>query len=833
MTIWQDLRYAVRQLCRSPGFTAAAVLSLALGIGANTAIFTFLDQVLLRPLPVQHPEQLALLSWGDGPTYGVNIGGDALSYPMYRDFRDGNKVFSDVMCRFRVTLSVGYRGQTERVDGELVSGNYFDLLGVGAALGRTFTPQDDRVPGGHPLTVLSYQYWVDRFHMDRGVLGQSIIVDGVPLTVIGVSQKGFDGVQLGISPKIRIPVAMKAQMTQGYFSDYFNLENRRAYWVNVFGRLKPGVTLRQAQASLQPMFHSILEMEVREKGFETASARTKQNFVRSTLDVLNGSQGRSSLTDYETPLRVLMAIVGVVLLIACANVANLLLARAAGRRREIAVRLAVGASSWHVARQALAESSLLAFAGGASGLLLAMWMDQWLLGFIPAESPINLVTTPDLRILSFTLAVCLITGLLFGLAPALASRRVDLAPALKEDARTVAGGKRRFRRILIVAQVSLSALLLISAVQFLRTLVNLHHVDTGLQTRNVFAFSVNPSLNGYSKPRSSEFYRALIEKMRATPGVESAGAAAIRVLDEDWWANRVTVDGGDPKSMDEISPNLNLVSSGYLATLGTPLLAGRDFSPADAASKQKVAIVNEAFVKQFLDGKNPIGRRLGLGNDPGTKLDTEIVGLMKDAKYYNVRSEIRPQVFLNDDQNPDIQQINMFVKARFDPRQLFAAVRRVIHDFDPNIPVFDMRTMDLQADLTLERERMLASLASAFGLLATVLAAVGLYGLMAFNVARRTREIGIRMALGARSGNVTWLVMKEVLALVTAGLFIAIPAAWALTTLVRSQLYGVSPNDPLSAIASTLTLAVVALLAGYRPAKRAMRINPVEALRSE
>jgi predicted permease len=754
---------------------------------------------------------------------------------MYRDIRDRNQVFSGVMGFVHTPVSVAFGERTERVEGELVTGNYFQVLGAGAVLGRIFNPQDDVTPGGHPLAVLSYDYWMERFHGDRAVLGHSIVVDGRALTIVGVSQKGFDGISLGHSAKIRIPIAMKAQMTQGYFSEFFNLENRRAYWVIVTARLRPGIARQQAQASLQPLFHSVLEMELRDKGFETASVSEKAQFLKSSLDVLPGSRGNSALRrEYDAPLRILMAIVGLVLMIACANVANLLLARAAARQREMAVRLAIGASASRIARQTLVESLLLALAGGLAGLLLATWMDGVLLRFIPTDyGPANLMTTPDARILAFTLAVCLVTGLVFGVVPAFAIRKVDLAPALKVDTRSTSGGRARFRQALVVAQVSLSALLLIAAGQFLRSLSNLHKVDTGMRTRNVLEFSVNPSLNGYGKEQSAQFYRALLEKLRAAGAIQGVGASAMALLDEDWWSPSITLDDAGPQSDDE-NPNANLVSAGYFSALGIPLEAGRDFSAADAAAKHHVvAIVNQAFARKFFAGRNPVGHLVRLGNDPGTRIGFEVIGVARDSRFYNVRKAIRPQIYLDDDQNPDIQQINVYLRTTMNAGQVSAIVRQVVRSLDPNIPVFALRTLDDQAELTLARENMLTSLTSVFGALATILAAVGIYGLMSFNVARRTREIAVRMALGAPSASVKWLVMRETLSLAGAGVAIALPAAWALARLVETQLYGVKPGDAVSMWLAVAALAAVALLAGYLPVRRAAGIEPMQALRAE
>ena len=831
--LWQHIRFALRQLRQNPGFSLAAILSLALGIGANTAIFTLFDQVLLRPLPVPHPEELVRLQW-NGQNNAININGDSLSYPAYHDFRDRNQVFNGVICRFALSLSAAYPGRTELLDGELVSGNYFDVLGAGPAIGRVFHPQDDRTPGGHPIAVLSYAYWNSRFHRDPTVIGQSITVDGLPLTIIGVAQNTFSGIEPGFSPRLWIPVAMKTQMTQGFFSEFFNLENRRAFWLQVFARLRPGVTPQQAQASLQPLFHSMLQTEIQSKGFETAPASARAQFLKSSIQVLAASQGRTSLRDdYELPLRILMGIVALVLVIACANVANLLLERAVGRRREIAVRLAIGARLSHIVRQSLTESLILALAGGATGLLLANWTDAALVSFLSTgEAPLGLATSPDLRILSFTLAVCLATGLLFGLAPVFAARRVDLAESLKESSRSVAASHGWVRRALVVAQVALSALLLIGAGQFLRTLVNLQTLDLGLDTKNVIAFSVNPSLNGYGKPKSRQLYNTLLQTVRETPGVESSGASAIALLGNEWWGSEVITDTGS-KSPNAEDPNFNLVSQGYFSALRIPIVAGRDFSAADAASKQRVAIVNQSFVNQYLAGRNAVGHRIGMGSDPGGKTDIEIIGVMKDAKYNNVRTPFRPQVFLDNDQNDDIQRINFYVRTTADPHTMYTALRRTVQQIDSDIPVFDLRTLAEQADITLVRERMIASLAAAFALLATVLAAVGVYALIAYSVARRTREIGIRVALGAPNQTVLWNIMREVFVLVLAGACIAVFAAWTLARFVASQLYGVAPHDALSIAAAILLLAAVAALAGYLPARRALRINPIAALGSE
>jgi predicted permease len=832
MTLSQDLRDAVRRLRRTPGFAFAAVLSLALGIGANTAIFSLLDQVLLRRLPVRNPDELVQIAW-NGDHHAVIMGhSGVVSYPAYREIRDSNDVFTGVLGRFRVSLSVAYAGQTEVVAGELISGNYFEVLGVGAAIGRTFTQEDDRVKNGHPLAMLSHAYWVSRFASSPDVIGKTLIVDGLPLTVVGVGQKGFDGIEVGYSPGVWIPIAMKAQMTQGWFSEAVTLENRRTHWVQMLARLKPGVSRQQAQTALQPAFHAMLERELLEPGFEGASARDREQFLRSFLQVGPGGQGPPVFrAAYGTSLKVLSAIVGIVLLIACANVANLLLERALGRQREVAVRMALGAGTFEIIQSTLVESLLLASLGGATGLLVAAWMMDLLVGFVSNdESPIRLLTTPDTRVLLFTLVTCVATGVLFGLAPALASRRVDPAPTLKQDARTAAGGSRWMRTSLVIVQVALSLVLAIAAGQFARTLINLRRVDFGLRTHNVVVFSVNPSLNGYDKPRSIEFYRNILARLRSAPGVDAVGASAIRVLDDDWWGGDIMAEG-EPPASDPGHPSFNLVSPGYLTALGIPLLAGRDFVPADATRKNRVALVNESIVRRYFNGRMPIGRRIAI--DASSPPDIEIVGVMKDAKYTNVRDDINPQVFLNDDQNPEIQSIHVYLKSALPPDALYALARRTVKDLDGTVPIVGMRTMAAQADLTLARERMVTSLTAAFGLLALMLAAIGVYALMAFNVTRRTREIGVRVALGAQRGDVVWLVLRQILWLVAIGAIVGVPVAWGLSWLVRTELYGVQPWDWFTTATAALTLFGVAALAGFVPARRATTIDPIVALRTE
>ena len=579
----------------------------------------------------------------------------------------------------------------------------------------------------------------------------------------------------------------------------------------------------------------MLQQELREPGFESIDAEGRAAFLRSRLTVQTASQGRPSLReDYGLSLQVLMAIAGLVLLIACANVANLLLERASARQREVAVRMALGARVGQIVRHALVESLVLSLIGGACGLLLAVWIAEALVGFVATdEASINVMTVPDWRVLLFMLGASVATGLLFGLAPALAVRRVDPSPTLKHDTRLTSAGPRWFRSGLVVLQVCLSLVLLIGAGMFLRTLVNLRGLDYGIRTDNVLVFSVNPSLNGYDRTRSKQFYVTVLDRLRATPGVEALGASAIRVLDEDWWGGRVTIDGPqETPGPDAARPSFNLVSPGYLTALGLPLLAGRDFTAADVTRPGRVALVNESFARQYFGDRSPIGRRIALG-PRGTPADIEIVGVMKDSRYTNVRDEVNPQAFLDNDQNPDIQAIHVYLKTAMSPDHMYGVIRRTVQSLDSNVPVFAMRTMEAQADMTLATERMVASLASAFGLLATVLATVGVYAVMAFNVTRRTREIGVRVALGAQPADMIWLVQRQVLTMVAIGTAIGLPAAWALARIVRAQFYGVEPWDWISMMGAALALLATAALAGFLPARRATAIDPVQALRAE
>jgi predicted permease len=845
-SIGKDIQFALRAFLKSPVFTVVALLSLALGIGANTAIFTLLDQVLLRLMPVKNPQQLVLLHM-EGFHYGSNWGYNSLSYPMYRDFQDHNSVFTGMFCRRIQDFSFGFQGQTERARGEMVSGTYFPVLGVGPAIGRMFTSDDDRVPDGHPLAILSYSYWQSRFAGDRSILGKNVVVNGHNFTLVGVAQKGFDGLDFGTPSQIFVPIMMRPQLMPE-LNEQFDFHNRRTRWVNVFGRLKPGISREQAQSSLQPYFHAMLEMEVKQAEFNKATNEVRARFLQNVIQALPGSQGQPYFRKMaSTPLWVLMALTAGVLLIACANVAGLLIARGASRQKEIAIRLAIGAGRFRIVRQLLVESLLLSLAGGVLGLLLAIATDRALLAFLPPETiDLKLSTTPDPRILLFATAVSLLTGLIFGLVPAFQSTKPDVAPVLKETVGGIVGGGThvRVRKALVAAQVMLSLLLLIGAGLFIRSLRNLRDMGPGFNTGNLVAFEIDPTLSGYNADRSKILYQQLVANLGAIPGIRSVGLAAVRILEQNESDSWLTIEGYQSKPTETPDAYMNWIGSGYFKTLGVPLVSGRDFTDRDRETQEhgdkpdskvsRVVIVNEKFARRFFGSVDKaVGRHVGFGIDPGTKTDMEIVGVVKDIKYTSLRDEVPVQMFEPYLANSFPSGMTVYARTTLAPEPFFTLARAKVRELDSNVSVYAMRTMDEQISNSLLVERLIASLSAVFGFLATLLAIIGLYGVMAYTVARRTREIGIRMALGAFQGDVIWMVMREVLVLVCVGLAAGLAGAFALTKLIQTQLYGVTGHDPVTVALAALGLAVVASAAGYIPALRASRIDAMRALRYE
>jgi predicted permease len=828
-----DLKFALRTLRRSPLFTSIAILSLALGIGANTAIFTLMDQLMLRLLPIRDPSSLVML-YQEGPVMGSNSGPRMHSYPLYQDFQKKAEPFAEVICRRPVEASLSIDNQTERIDAELVSGNYFTALGVKPAAGRLFdSAEDDQVYSGHPVAVLSHEYWASRFAGDPKVIGRKILVNNYPMTVVGVSGPGFTGMDPARSPQIRVPILMKPVIMPA--QEWIRMDTRRARWVQIFARLKPGYTAQSAQASLQVLYTQIRRYEMSLPEAKDWSTYWRERFMNGTIHVEPAAAGYSQLrNNFSTALIVLMCMVGVVLLIACANVANLLIARAVARQKEIAVRLSVGASRAQLIRQLLVESLALSISGAICGVFLAIWITRALLSLIPSEgNPLLLKPAPDLRILLFTLCLTFVTSLIFGLVPALKASRLDLWSTLKDAVGAIAGsgGSVAVRKGLVCVQVALSFLLLFGAGLFVRSLQNLKSTSTGFkEIDTIVKFRVSPALNGYQRERVMQFYVDLLANIRALTGVKSASYASNQLLAGGTSDTYMAVEGYQAKDGENMQAFMNYLSPGYFDSMGVPLLEGRDFDRRDIKRDANVAIVNRKFAEHFFKDKSPVGRHLNEGGAPGAKLDIEIIGVVENSLYDGPRGGIRRQVFMPYYSNGSAA---FYVRSSASPESLYAALRSEVKELDSSMPVFQMQTLESQLNDTLLTERLIAMLSAGFGGLATLLACVGLYGVMAFAVARRTKEIGVRMALGAHAGSVLWLVMREVLLLLGIGLAIGVPTAIALGRFVANQLYDVKAQDPWIAALAVVLLAGVAGLAGFVPARRASRTDPLIALRYE
>jgi predicted permease len=826
-----DLKLAVRGLFRSPLFSIVAILSLALGIGANTAIFTLIDQILLRKLPVKNPEELVML-YQSGPHNGSNMGDRMHSYPIYQEYQKRAEPLAEVAARRLADASVSVDNQTERVDIEMVSGNFFTMLGVAPAAGRVFNSQeDDQIYEGHPVVVISYDYWARRFNTDPSAVGKKILVNNYPMTIVGVSAQGFAGIDPTRSPQMRVPILMKPVIVPEWA--WLRMSDERSRWVHVFARLKPGYTVETAKGPLQGLFMQIRQHEMTLPGAKTWSPYIRERFMTGQLNVQKADIGYSPLrNDFSTALVVLMVMVGLVLLIACANVANLLIARGFMRQREIAVRLSLGATRGQLVRQLLTESVLLSLVGGTLGIALSVALTQGLVALIPQQQPLLITPTPDLRILTFTFSLTLLTGVVFGLLPALRASNPDQWATLKDTGGAVAGtGSSLFlRKGLVAAQVALSFLLLFGAGLFVRSLQNLQTTETGMQIDNLVTFRLSPALSGYKPEQGVNFYNELLERLRGSAGVTSAGFAQVSLLAGDEWDSTTSVEGHEAKDGEDMQAFMNALSPGYFQTMGIRLLEGRDFTALDVKENPKVVIVNRKFAQHFFGDKSAVGRHIARGGGPNRKFDTEIIGVVEDSLYEGPREGVRRQVFWPGWGNGGVA---FYVRTTEASAGVFSLIRNEVKRLDAAMPIYDVKTVQGQLDETLLTDRLIALLSAGFGLLATVLASIGLYGVMAFIVARRRKELGLRLALGAEPSGVLWIVMKEVLILLAIGLAVGVPSAIGLGRYVSSQLYGIQPNDPWMAIGTVLLLTIVSAAAGLIPATRASRIDPILALRYE
>jgi predicted permease len=843
-TLLQDLRYGFRQLLKNPGFTTVAVLSLALGIGANTALFSLVDAVLLRKLPVRKPDELVLFKSAMGqsgiarghngtimpePGTGIYVS-SSFSYPAFEEMRAHTRTLSDLFAFApRGNLNVNIDGQAEIASGQLVTGGFYTGLDVQPVLGRAITADDDRT-AADPVAVMSYRYWQRRFGLNAAVVGKTVNVNGVPVTIVGVTPPQFyAGLQLSASPDLSLPMTLaprldpsgktRSQMAQAWY-----------WWVRVMGRMKRGVSLEQVRAELEGVFQQSALAGSQAMPNRRAPDAGPRELPR--LRVLPGSQGEVYLRQsYEQPLRIMLIVVGLVLLIACANIANLLLGRAVARRQEIAVRLALGARRVRLIRQLLTENLLLAAGGGALGCVLAWWTKDLLLVWQPrGGSPLNAELHMDWRVFGFTAAVALLTGLLFGLAPALRATRIDLHSALKENTRGWRSSLSVLGKSLVVAQVAASLLLLAGAGLFARTLHNLQKVEWGFNLESLLYFRLDPHAKGYKTEQMPALYETVSERIGALPGVRAVTISEFAALSGSGSNGSAYAQARAP-----LPPPLNnvfqqLVRWNYLETMEIPLLAGRGLSPRDDERAPKVAVINQVMASRFFGDENPVGRRFGFGAENSGQF--EIVGVARNSRYLNPRRDVPAMVYLPYPQH-SLRQVTFAVRTAGEPNQMLAAIRAVVRDVDKDLPLFDSKTQMEQLAQSLAQERFFPKLTGVFGFLALLLASIGLYGVMSYAVARRTNEIGLRMALGAQRRNVIKMVLWESMMLVVLGVLIGLGAVLATTRFVSTMLYGLTPTDPATISLAVLVLVTVASLAGYLPARKAAQVDPLVALRYE
>jgi macrolide transport system ATP-binding/permease protein len=812
-----DLKFAFRQLLKNPGFTAVAVLTLALGIGANTAIFSVVDQLLMRPLPVSDPQRLVLL----GQSRGEGRVDFEFNYPLFRDYQRGNQVFSQLSATAEQAVGLGTGGATERQRALLVSGNYFSMLGVNAALGRTFAPNEGVEIDDAPVVVISHGLWQRRFGADPQVLNRGVTVNGRPFTIIGVAPREFAGTTRGFVPDLYVPITMLGQLSADRPGNEHPLNTRYFTWHWIMGRLKDGVAPEQAQAAM-----GLLAQQAN----AAALPNTSTNLV-----VLPGAQGFSdNLREARLPLNLLLGTAGLVLLIACANLANLQLARATGRTRDFAIRLALGAGRGRLVRGLLTESLLLSLAGGGLGLLVAVWLVDVLNQFRPPNADIELPSGLDPRALLFALAASVATGLLFGLVPAFRASRPQIVPELKGGGSTTEPrvGRWNLRSGLVVLQVSLSLVVLVSAGLCTRSLQKLQGIDAGFEPSKVVLASFDLGLNNYAAPQAKEFYDRLLERVRTLPGVEAAGLSLVTPLSGSAPGMSVErVEGYQAGPREHAVGEINFVDGDFFRALSVPLLRGRDFTAIDAANSPAVVVINDAFAQRYFSGQDPLGKRIFQhGPDGGTP--TEVVGVVETTRSRRLTDQARPAMYFPLTQKPD-RALTLSVRTGLDPAATISRLRELVTSLDPNVPIFRLRTLEQQKNGSLSLQRMAATLLGGFGLLALLLAALGIYGVLAYSVSRRTREIGVRMALGAQVADVLRLVLRQGFGLTGIGLLLGLGGAFAATRLLSGFLYEVQPFDPVTFFAVALLLALVAMVACWLPARRAARVHPMTALRNE
>jgi predicted permease len=831
------LKHAVRTLTKTPFVTFVAVLSLALGIGANTAIFSLFDQMLLQALPVEDPDRLVNVS-APGPNPGsqsCNQAGDCTaiwSYPMFRDLEREQRSFTGIAGHRLFGVNLAQSGQTTSGEGLLVSGSYFPVLGVQPALGRLFGPGDDERLGEHPIAVLGYRYWENQLGADRSVLNQTILINGQPLTIVGVAARGFDGTTLGAQPDVFVPLTMRTQM-----NPWFNaFDNRRNYWIYAFARLRPGVSAEQATSEINMVYAPIIE-EVEVPLQESMTEQTMDRFRNKRVVLVPGFQGQSSMhQEASTPLRLLFGITAVVLLIACANIANLLLARGANRAQEMAIRGSLGASRRQMLSQLLLESCLLALIGGAASLVVARWTLHMVAAGLPPEAVQSIELQLSPQMIAFAAILSLGTGVLFGMYPAVHSTRPDLVAMLKTTLGQPSGARaaRRFRSGLVTAQIALSMALLVAAGLFIKSLSNVSRIDLGLNPENVVMFSVSPELNGYEGSRSADLFIELEEELAAIPGVTAVSADRVGVVGGNSWGNSISVEGFAWEPGVDANSRYNQVGPGFFSTLGMALVAGREFTTSDGDGAPEVVIVNEAFTRKFgLDGAAAVGKWMATNSTSATELDIQIIGVVQDAKYSSVKDEVPPVFFLPYRQDRGIGSMNFYLRTALAPDAVTAQINPLVSRMDSDLPVDGLRTLQEQVQQSIFLDRLISTLSAAFALLATILAAVGLYGVLAYTVAQRTREIGLRMALGAGKDNVRAMVLKQVGRMLVVGGIIGVVVALGLGRAAQSLLFGLEGYDaPVVGIVAVL-LGLVGFGAGYIPAVRASRVDPMEALRYE